>query len=381
MPKPTRMERRGGVVWKVRVRHPDPAPGKSGYTSATFHDEAAAERFCRDVDDRGIAWALAEYHREKGDDSPTLDEWAARHFASLTEAAPATVARYRRVYDKTWSPELGKMPLTTITRTHVATALNSVPGSDKTRKNKWAVLTHMLKLAAQDGLIVRSPTIGVRLGRRTDHERVEARFLTLDEFARLLQHTPVHWRPLVMFLAGTGARWGEAVALEVGDVDLAAATVRIVKAEKSDPSAPGRTVVGPTKSGRSRRTVTLPSNLVEVLRPLVEGRKRADRLFLAPEGGTVKHRTFYRDIWLRKICPDSGLVDPHPRVHDLRHSHAAWLISDGVPLPVIQGRLGHEKITTTVDTYGHLLPDVQKAATDAADRVFINLPKPPNELG
>ena len=43
------------------------------------------------------------------------------------------------------------------------------------------------------------------------------------------------------------------------------------------------------------------------------------------------------------------------RFHDLRHTHVAWLIAGGAPLPHIQARLGHESITTTIDTYGHLL--------------------------
>jgi integrase len=42
--------------------------------------------------------------------------------------------------------------------------------------------------------------------------------------------------------------------------------------------------------------------------------------------------------------------------HDLRHTHVAWLVAGGAPLPHIQARLGHESITTTIDTYGHLLP-------------------------
>lgn len=377
MPKPEKRERTNGTVWTVRVRDPQPAPGKSGYTSATFPTEAEAQRFCRDVDDRGIAWALAEYRREKGVDSITLDEWADKHFAALTEPSGATVRRYRKIYANHWQQPLGRLPLATITRTHVATALNDVPGSDKTRKNKWAVLTHMFKTAMQEGLIPRSPAAGVKLGRRTDHERVEMRFLTIAEFAAVLAATPDHWRPLVMFLGGTAVRWGEAAALTVGDLDLDAPVpiVRVVKAEKADPDRPGHTIVGPTKSGKSRRTVTLPPAVVDALRPLVKGRKRGDRLFLPPGGGPLRHRTFYRDIWLRKILPGAGLEGV--RLHDLRHSHVAWLIADNVQLPVIQARLGHEKITTTIDTYGHLLPDLQRAAAEAAQNVFRAIDLPP----
>jgi integrase len=93
-------------------------------------------------------------------------------------------------------------------------------------------------------------------------------------------------------------------------------------------------------------------------------------MFLPPRGGPLRHRTFYRDIWLKKCLPDSGIREPYPRLHDLRHTHVAWLIALGTPLPVIQARLGHEKITTTIDTYGHLLPELQKAAADAASSVL-----------
>lgn len=372
----------GETRYFVRVRDPQPPPGKSGYTSATFATKPEAERFCRDVDDRGVAWALAEYRRDKGVDSITLDEWAAKHFAALTEPSGATLRRYRNIYAECWQEPLGRLPLSTITRTHVATALNAVTGSDKTRKNKWAVLTHMFKTAVQEGHIPRTPCAGVKLGRRTDHERVEMRFLTIKELSAILAATPDHWRPLVMFLAGTGVRWGEAAALTVGDVvlDVDVPVVMVTKAEKADPDHPGKVIVGPTKSGRSRRTITLPPAVVDVLRPVVAGRKRTERVFLPPGGGPLRHRTFYRDIWLGKILPGAGLTGV--RLHDLRHSHVAWLIADRVPLPVIQARLGHEKITTTIDTYGHLLPDLQRAAAEAAQNVFreIELPDGPREL-
>ncbi|MFE3139335.1 tyrosine-type recombinase/integrase [Streptomyces scopuliridis] len=76
-----------------------------------------------------------------------------------------------------------------------------------------------------------------------------------------------------------------------------------------------------------------------------------------PEGGKWDPGTFRRLRWVPAIelaVEKYGLIK-RPRIHDLRHSHASWLIAAKVPLPAIQGRLGHESITTTVDRYGHLL--------------------------
>lgn len=362
---------KGGTRYVVRVRDPE----RGRYTSGTFATKPEAERFVRDIADRGVSWALSEYRRAKdAEDEPTLDEWAAVHFSALTKPSPSTVARYRRIYAACWREPLGHMRLSQIERVHVAQALNGLTGSDKTVLNAWGVLTHMLKLAAQDGKIPRSPTVGVQLARRTEHLTEEHRYLTREEFWQVLSATPEHWRPLVMLLGGSGMRWGELAALTVGDVDTDALTVRVTKAEKQDPDRPSQTTVGPPKSRKARRTIALPAEVMAALEPLLD-RKRSERLFLPPKGGPLRHRTFYRDIWLKKCCANSGIREPYPRLHDLRHSHVAWLIAAGVPLPVIQARLGHEKITTTVDTYGHLLPDLQRAAADAAGRVFGDQPR------
>jgi integrase len=367
----------GGVRHVVRVRDRDVPQGQKGYyTSATFATRPEAERFVRDCEDRGIAWALAEHRRAKNiEQEMTLDQWAERHFASLTNVTVGTLVSYRRIYARAWQPILGHYRLSQLNRELIARAVQQVPGSDKTVKNAWGVLATMLKVAVADGHLPKSPAVGIKLARHTSHEKTEHRYLTEDEFWQVLDDTPPHWRPLLAMLGGTGMRWGEAAALLVSDVDLERATVRITKAEKWDPSTSTRTV-GPPKTAKSKRTVALPADSLAFLPPVLEGRKRSDRLFLPPGGGPLRHMTFYRDIWRRKST--ANLDDPKPRLHDLRHSHVAWLIANGTQLPVIQQRLGHEKITTTIDTYGHLLPDVQRAAADAANRVFARRPK---ELG
>lgn len=377
MPKVETRHGARGTRFVVRVRDPDPPKGKSGFTSATFATKPEADRFVRDIDDRGIAWALAEYRRAKEEESElTLDEWAVIHFESMTKAAEATITRYRRIYRTTWSPHLGHMRLSQIERVHVAAAMKKAPGSDKTVKNAWGVLTLMLKVAVQDGKIPRTPTLGIATPRRTEHLTEEHRYVTHAEFWSIYDATPPHWRPLVMLLAGTGMRWGELAALTVGDIDPEMAVVRITKAEKEDPDRPGQTIVGPPKTKKARRSVYIGAEVLEAIQPLMEGRGRKERLFLPPKGGPLRHRTFYRDIWLKHSVGKSGIQEPYPRLHDLRHSHVAWLIAAGESLPVIQARLGHEKITTTIDTYGHLLPDLHEKAAAAASRVLGARPEP-----
>ena len=103
------------------------------------------------------------------------------------------------------------------------------------------------------------------------------------------------------------------------------------------------------------------------MRPVLEGHPKAELLFRAYRGGELRHPHFYK-FW-KRACAAAGL-EPAPRIHDLRHSHVAWLVAAGVPLPVIQAQLGHQHITTTFDTYGHLLPDLQVQAAAAASLAF-----------
>lgn len=67
---------------------------------------------------------------------------------------------------------------------------------------------------------------------------------------------------------------------------------------------------------------------------------------------------FYEYRWQRAVAlARSRGLTKKPRFHDLRHTHVAWLIAGGTPLPKIQQRLGHESIQTTIDVYGGLLAD------------------------
>jgi integrase len=360
----------GEVYYRVRYR----AGGRQ--RALSFHAEterlalADADEFVGLLktlgDERAVQWWNDHLDREPGDRGVTLEEWWPRYLESLTGITEGTRVTYQRTYLRVWAEPLGDRPLAAISREDIARVVNdlSATKSDKTVRNAFGVLSSCLKVASADGLIPTVPTRGIRLPRRTEHTATEMRFLDHDEWQLLYDALPRHYRPLFTFLVGTGARWGEAEALTVGDVALAGGNpvVRITKAAKWNASKSTRDV-GPTKTRKSRRTITLPPEVADELAPLVAGRAKGERLFLAPRGGQLRHRTAY-DEWKAAVAR-AGL-DPQPRIHDLRHTHVAWLIAAGIPLPVIQARLGHEHISTTIDRYGHLLPDLQVAAANAA---------------
>ncbi len=376
----------GQISYKVRFR----LNGRD--TSTTFIGPATAERDLREaaakfsglVTTLGPAEALAWQQRhdsgEPADDrreTPTLNEWAATYIAGRTAVTDGTRHGYERTHALYYGPLLGDVPIGDLDRGQIAAALNELRTtrgrhgkgySDKTIANAHGLLASMLKEAQADGVIAANPSARIKLGRSTSHQRAEMVLMSDTDFVRLLGEIPAHYRPLVLTLFGTGMRWGEVEALEVRDVNVKARTLRVNKAAKWDTRLAQRTV-GPTKTKNSDRTVTIDDHVLAALLPLTVGRPRNARLFVAPRGGPLRHKSFWAEAWV-PACERAGLDDPRPRIHDARHTHASWLIERGVNLYVVSARLGHHSIKVTVDTYGHLSNEAQRAAADAAAMVF-----------
>lgn len=370
-PKPVR-HRDGTIVWRVRYRL---QPGTNPVTD-TFDDERSAARFASLVDKvGGEAARRALDVIAAQDDVTTVDDALAAHLGELAATVtPGTMRRYRQIARDRLSPTFGSLPVQMIDRAAVTSWLaaqrrtpmtrgqriGQMP-SAKTLREAQALLSAVLERLVRDGVIPSNPARGVRPPRDTiSREKV---FLTPSQFARLLEHVPAYYQPLVAVLYGTGLRFGEATALTPADVDLEAAqpVIHVTKAWKEGETG---SYLGAPKTRRAVRTVTVPEPLVAVLRAQTEGKGGGDLLFPGPTGGQMESSSFHRLAW-RPAVEAAGL-DPAPRVHDLRHSHASALIAAGIPLPVIQRRLGHESIQTTVDVYGHLAPEAYAGAAQAA---------------
>lgn len=361
-----KVERTPSGAWRVRFRYGVSAKtGKPVQTSETFDTAQEAERFSQVLAALGAQGAL-DWLAESAQAAhvPDLNAVAADHIEHLTGIEDGTRKSYTRLWSRTWGKYLGRTPANLVSRDDVARAVNTLAASysHKSLQNQRGLLAAVLDRAVDQGYLPKNPAKGIRLPRAQEAERVEMVIITPDEFAGILEKVPEHYRPFVRFLFGTGCRWGEAVALTVGDVSLP--NVRIRRALKWSPDNDRR--VGPTKTRRSNRTVAVGDVMLDDLRAATKDKARGDLVFTAPRGGAILHRTFWSRVWL----PAVRHIEPRPRIHDLRHSHASWLLAQGIPIHVVSLRLGHENIQTTVNTYGHLLPDAQALAAAAASAAF-----------
>ena len=157
---------------------------------------------------------------------------------------------------------------------------------------------------------------------RTEKIEDDALFLTPAEFRTLLGFVPERYKVFTQFLVMTGNGFGEATAVTVGDVDLLVrlALVRITKAWKRD--GKNGYYVGATKTGAGKRTVSVPGQPVELLAPVMAGRRGSELVFTTGEGGRKAHGVYWRTCWTPavKAATQAGL-NKAPRIHDLRHTH------------------------------------------------------------
>lgn len=255
--------------------------------------------------------------------------------------------------------------------------------SPKTIKNLHGLLSSVLQEAVQHEppLRDRNPCKLVALP-RTDDDGVEdsdgedINFLEPDEVEGIVSFLgrPEDQR-LVRFTYATGMRWGEVTALAHRHAATSQAghpRIRVTRAWKRNKTR--GYYLGKPKTKASRRSLRVSplawGDLIEQgVKPGSKARQNA-LIFHNGAGERLPYSTFY-DRWMQAVekAKTAGLLSEWkcPTFHDLRHSHAAVLLSQGRGLEYVKVRLGHESIKTTSDTYGHLLPEADDDAMKVID--------------
>lgn len=372
-----RRNKDGSVTWRVNFR-----VGKS-QVQDSFIKEADARAHARLVGRLGGEAARAILAARVGAtaEMPTLAEYTARYLdydsGLLVGVSDGTRAGYEAIARRSFLQQVGDLPIDAVTRNDVGRWIawqarqpssrhKGETVSAKTIRNYHALLSAVLASAAEEKLIPENPARGVRLPSGRKREGV---FLTAAEVQAIVDSLPERHRPLVRFLVSTGCRWGEATALTWADVnaDSKPPTVRINKAWKK--GAKGA-VLGAPKSPRAVRTISLWASAIA---DLGERGKPSELVFANSVGGRIEYRNFQGRAW--KPAVEKADIGKQPTIHDLRHTSASLLIASGTPLPFIQARLGHERITTTVDVYGHLVPEAHQEMSFAMQNALRVDPK------
>lgn len=356
------MAHRHGKGWRGSVQVPGSlAPLRKG----GFPTKAAAERWERDtaVDLARGSW------RDPHAGAVLFGDWADEWLKARGSIKRSSAIAERAIVETHLRPVFGRVRLDMIGPLAVGqfvTALLEAGKAPKTVRNVHAVLYAIMQAAVMERppLIESNPCMGTRLPK--NRRRKARSYLTEQQVEQIIAETPERWRPLVVLLATTGMRWGEAVGLKAKYVDLLGRRLRV---EETLNEAAGELAWGTPKSEASVRTISLPARAVDVLLPLMAGRGGDDPVFTTSTGGLVRHRNFYSRCWVPTVRA-LGLVDPQPSIHDLRHAHAAMLVSRGVPMMAVKERLGHESIATTDKLYAFLAPSVDTQIIEALDGAF-----------
>ena len=239
--------------------------------------------------------------------------------------------------------------------------------SDSTVRSLYTVLRLALDGAVRDGLLARNPAAVVK---RPGLARREARHATAVDVTGLLKAADgLRYRDVLLLIAATGMRRGEASALRWSDVDLDA---RLVTVRGTLGRIGGRLVVSEPKTDRSRRTVPIGVPLVTMLRArrkqqAAEQLRAANQwqnsglVFTTEFGTPVEPRNILRTV---EIADAKAGVVEGVGVHTLRHSAAVAWLEAGVHIKAVADLLGHSSIAVTGDIYGHTSDDTARAAVD-----------------
>lgn len=270
-------------------------------------------------------------------------------------------------------PYLGAMNLDQITPfiiQNLYTRLEKNGKMARTRQLVHITLQKALNHAVKWGYLHNNPCISVEKPRS---HRKNMKVLSPAEalsFLRVAQEDRLY--TLFLLAITTGLRQGELFGLQWDDINFENQTLSV---QRTVYELNGSFEIGEPKTGKSRRLVDLPEFVTQALTEHRQSQPESKWVFCDLNGGLLRRQNVRRRH-LVPLLKKAGL--PIIRFHDLRHTAATLLLSEGVHPKIVQERLGHSQISVTLDIYSHVLPSMQKDAAAKVDALFSDSLKPKN---
>lgn len=357
------------LTWELGL---DPATGNRRQRTEAFHGRKR---------DAGRRWREVQAEIEKGLSvnppkitfGDLLDRWL--QDVLPMRIRPTTLENYRFLIERHVRPALGHIPLARLTAADLQTFYRTkLEGGRRDRKDgglsprsvryMHALIRSCLEQAVRWQMVPRNIADLVDPPRQAQREM---NFWTPYQALQFLEAAKSDRLYPAFYLAlATGLREGEILGLRWSDLDLDAGMLTV---SQTLVRIGARIEFGEPKTARSRRTIDLGDQTVALLRAYRATQNR-EKLLLGQEyrdHGLVFPTVLGTPIQPRNILRVFDSLQKHanvPRIrfHDLRHSHASFLLAQGENPRLIAERLGHSAVAFTLQTYSHLLPGAQKAA-------------------
>lgn len=331
----------------------------------------------------------------------TFRDFARNWFKGKVEIKLATQTAYQGILENHLIPFFGDAKITEISRTNIKSFVEPKQAeerpSPKTIHNILLVLHQILGDAQVDGILIRNPFLKIE---RPPIEREEMDYLKTEEIKTFLDHClPSNY---ALFYTGifTGMRRGELLALKWGNIDWNAGKIYVRRTlYKGAFQTP--------KSKSSRRAIDMGPRLAQVLKAHRAAQNEIRlKIGKVPEkqDGRLREVQTVPKKWVDNdlvFCRDNGEpYDPDNlyhrefkpilkkaglrqiRIHDLRHTFTSILIAAKHHPKYIMSQLGHASINITMDTYGHLMPEVHEGAAEESEKsVFGDKGEPKENYG
>jgi integrase len=320
--------------------------------------------------------------------TPMISVYAENWAAGLKLEA-STIQGYKKIIRNHISPQLGDIRLDNLTATRIARHYRDLetsgrrdkpglgkPLSPNTVHKVHVLLGAMLDAAIEDGLLSVNPakkkrTVNAPKSSQIRAARPEIQTWTGEELQAFLTWDRDELKdelfPLWRTIAYTGMRRSEALALRWGDVNFKTKVISVRRAADVTERNKAKT----TKTG-SARPIDVDDETLDVLRAHKATRgtialdlARGDANVFGDDEGSIPVPDAITSRWTRRIGRAAKKLDiGRVTIKGLRHTHATLLLELGVHPKVVQERLGHSTITTTMNIYSHVTPTMQRAAID-----------------
>lgn len=352
------MPRKRGKIWQARINYTTPSGEHRQEDKSGFKTKAAAVAY--------EAQRRTEIIEGKIDNDHILftdyyDKWLETHLNQNLKTQ--TISNHLST-QKIIKDYFQNIYLDELTRKDIQNFVNTFSKDHKASTTKQTLirLSMPLKEAFNDGLIKKNPTSDIKIPKDLEVNQ-PLNYLETDDMNNLLAFieendiTPQTFSIYIALLSGM--RLGEILALTYDDIDTVNKSISITKNKTNQ--YPFEYVTPKTQS--SIRTISMPDKFFIQLDRYREQYPYSDLHFL----GDNHEQNYYTRV-LKLILKE---INAKPiTFHGLRHTHASYLINNGIDVAYVSERLGHSNVGITQKTYFHLLDDKRKSEQEKALDLF-----------